>query len=283
MCLLAIAFHARAELPLVVAANRDEWLARPAVPMTVLEDGSPRTPSVVGGRDLVAGGTWLAVGAHGVVAGLTNVPSLRGRDPSRRSRGELPLGLARHASAEAAVAALTATRRCEDYNPCRLLVADRVSLYYVEVEGAGAPRVERLQPGLHVLENQPLAPRSPKAEAARRALTSLSAVPVDELPARLQALLADHRVAEGALPEALPTAPPSFPPSVGNAPENNTTRSRKEPGFVRPPALEALCVHAGAYGTRSSEIVLVGATPAPPAVYYTDGPPCTSELLRARW
>lgn len=276
MCLLAVSFQAWAELPLVVAANRDEWLARPAVAMTVLDDGSPASPRILGGRDLAAGGTWLAVGAQGVVAGLTNVPSVRGRDPARRSRGELPLLLARHASADEAVAELAATLRCEDYNPCRLLVADRASLHYVEVEGAGAPRVQRLRPGLHVLENNPLTPRSPKAEMTRRALAGLDPTPHGELPVRLQALLANHHVAEGALPEALPTTPPSFPSSAQGQP-------LKEPAFVRPPALEATCVHAGPYGTRSSTIVLVGAAPAPPAVHYTDGAPCTSELRRASW
>ena len=46
-----------------------------------------------GGRDLMAGGTWLAVNDHGVVAGLTNKPAEEGRDPSKRSRGEIPLAL----------------------------------------------------------------------------------------------------------------------------------------------------------------------------------------------
>lgn len=278
MCLLAVSFQAWAGLPLVVAANRDEWLARPAVAMTVLDEGGHGAPRILGGRDLAAGGTWLAVGAHGVVAGLTNVPSVQGRDPSRRSRGELPLLLVRHRSAEEAVAELASTLRCEDYNPCRLLVADRASLHYVEVGGTGAPRAQRLQPGLHVLENNPLTPRSPKAEMTWRALARIDATPPEELPARLQALLANHHVAENALPELLPTTPPSFPPSTSDTPG-----SRKEPAFVRPPALEATCVHAGAYGTRSSSIVLVGDAPAPPAVHYTDGPPCTSELRRAVW
>ena len=53
----------------------------------------------VGGRDELSGGTWLAVNEHGVCAGLTNQPLGDAKDPSKRSRGELPLELARHASA----------------------------------------------------------------------------------------------------------------------------------------------------------------------------------------
>src|SRR5438046_2968841 len=92
--------------PLVVAANRDEYLTRPAVAMTVLREQGPR---VLGGGDELAGGTWLAVNEAGVVAGLTNRPAAAGRDLSQRSRGELPLFLSRHAVAAAAVDAFVAT------------------------------------------------------------------------------------------------------------------------------------------------------------------------------
>lgn len=79
------------DAPLVVAANRDERLDRPALAMTVLTEGDPR---ILGGRDEQAGGTWLAVNDRGVVAGLTNRPAPDGADPARRTRGELPLALA---------------------------------------------------------------------------------------------------------------------------------------------------------------------------------------------
>ena len=65
-------------------------------------------------------GTWLAVNKHGVVAGLTNRPSPRGRDPTKRSRGELPLLLAKHRSATATVADLMEGIRPSDDNPAWL-------------------------------------------------------------------------------------------------------------------------------------------------------------------
>src|SRR5262245_12365665 len=67
MCLLIVQSRVHRDAPLVVAANRDELLARPAISMTVLE------PGIVGGRDLLAGGTWLALNRQGVFAGLTNL------------------------------------------------------------------------------------------------------------------------------------------------------------------------------------------------------------------
>ena len=87
MCLLIALSGVVPGAPLIVAANRDEFYRRPAVTMTTLRDADPR---VLGGRDELAGGTWLAVNEHGVVAGLTNQPAPGGRDLTKRSRGELP-------------------------------------------------------------------------------------------------------------------------------------------------------------------------------------------------
>src|SRR3954447_10307839 len=124
MCLLIMLVQTHGDFPLVVAGNRDELLERPAVAMSVLRDAGPR---VLGGRDELAGGTWLAVNDVGVVAGLTNRPATK--DPAKRSRGELPIALASHASAAAAVDALVAELRPSDYNPAWLLVGDRDALF----------------------------------------------------------------------------------------------------------------------------------------------------------
>ena len=66
-------------------------MRRPAEAITVLRGAAPR---ILGGRDELAGGTWLAVNSAGVLAGLTNQPSAS-RDPAKRSRGELPLAVRR--------------------------------------------------------------------------------------------------------------------------------------------------------------------------------------------
>src|ERR1019366_5417378 len=71
MCLLVVAWHHTGRWPLVVGANRDEWLDRPTTAITVLRDAEPR---ILGGRDERAGGTWVAVNEHGGVCGLTNRP-----------------------------------------------------------------------------------------------------------------------------------------------------------------------------------------------------------------
>ena len=94
MCLVAIAVDAHPRIALVLAANRDEYHARPAAPAAWGREGAFR--DILAGRDLVAGGTWLGVRRDGRFALVTNVRDGKAQDPAARSRGELPL-LALHA------------------------------------------------------------------------------------------------------------------------------------------------------------------------------------------
>ena len=89
MCLIAFAIGARADLPLVVASNRDEHWARPTQPLQAWALPSGKT--AYSGQDLRAGGTWLGLAQDGRVAMLTNVRNGR-PDDAPRSRGELVTG-----------------------------------------------------------------------------------------------------------------------------------------------------------------------------------------------
>jgi uncharacterized protein with NRDE domain len=256
VCLLLALFGVVPDAPLLVAANRDERTDRPAVAMTVLRESAPR---VLGGRDELAGGTWLAVNEHGVVAGLTNQPSADGRDPAKRTRGELPLAFAAYQDAAQAVDAVCGSLDPADYNPCWMLVGDRGSLFSVGIAGGSAPDVQQLGPGLHVLENAPLQARSAKAEFVRQLTERALAVQSDDGAAgtlsALRTVLADHR------------------PAV---PEPRTDSS----GRVWPPSLSAACVHADGYGTRSAMSVVVPAAGLP-RVWVADGKPCQTEMTEA--
>ncbi|HMN92919.1 MAG TPA: NRDE family protein [Hydrogenophaga sp.] len=86
MCLIAFALDVRPGMPLLLAANRDEFFDRPTAPLHAwkLPDGT----TVLAGRDLKAGGTWLGVSASGRVAMLTNVRS-PDTGQAGRSRGDL--------------------------------------------------------------------------------------------------------------------------------------------------------------------------------------------------
>ena len=88
MCLIAFALGQNPHFPLVVAANRDEFFRRPTAAMDwwTTESGT----RVLAGRDLLSGGTWLAVNADGEVSAVTNVRE-GSPETGRISRGELPL------------------------------------------------------------------------------------------------------------------------------------------------------------------------------------------------
>jgi uncharacterized protein with NRDE domain len=254
MCLLIVLSRMYPDLPLVVAANRDEWLTRPTTATTVLRPASPR---ILGGRDEVAGGTWMATSDNGVVAGLTNRPPGPAGRLERRSRGELPLFLAGHPSATLAAEAFVRTFRPADYNPCWLLVGDRDSLHYLDMSGREEetkPAVRALSPGLHILENRELDADSPKSRHVRRLLADVDRQRGAELVSFLADVLRNHEIPEDA-EDALP----------------------RDDGFIRPLATEAACVHAGPYGTRSSSIVLVPRdAKARPIVHVAKGRPCES-------
>ncbi len=249
MCLLVVVSGVVPGAPLVVAANRDEYRSRPAVAMTVLERG-PIT--VVGGRDEVAGGTWLATNETGLVAGLTNRPLPEGPDRAKRSRGELPLVLARHATAADAVDAFDAEVRPADYNPAWLLVADRREVFFVDVTGDDRVVVERLGAGVHVLENRSLHEPSVKADRVRALLDPL--LGTDRLLDGLASMLADHHHPDD---------------DDGGVETSTNPRLSAE--------VRAICVHddADEYGTRSSAVIAVDADPTRrPDIRYTDDAPC---------
>ncbi len=259
MCLLIAAFKVSQEAPLLVAANRDEQLDRPTRPVAVLREREPR---FLGGRDVLAGGTWLAVNEYGLVAGLTNQPAPNGRDPTKRSRGELPLACASHGTAAAAVEALAADLDPARYNPCWMLVGDREALFSVAIgPGSVRPDIERLAPGLYVLENAPLRAGSAKASFVRGLVEQALAEQPDHglapTVAALASVLRDHRPA---VPEPRASAA----------------------GRVWPPALSAACVHADGFGTRSSAIITVPAA-GPPEMLVADGKPCVTPMRGVSW
>src|ERR1700722_17182805 len=236
MCLLVVASRLVPGEPLIVGANRDEVLERPSTAVTVLDDGPPR---ILGGRDELSGGTWLAVNRDGVCAGLTNQPLGDAKDLSKRSRGELPLVLARHATASAAVDALLTAFSPADYNGSWLLVGDRMSLFFVDFTGSAGGTALALPPGIHVLENRALGEPSPKVDLVRAALSAPAGG--DEVAEAFRRVLTDHTNPES---EERPNA--------------------------------ANCVHLESFGTRSSCIVRVPSGSGPPRMWVADRPPCTT-------
>ena len=144
MCLILLAWRVERARPLIVAANRDEFHARPAAPAAFWRDH----PEILAGRDLEAGGTWMGVSRSGRFAAVTNYRG--GRDPSAKvSRGDLVAGfLNGHSSPEAFLEGTEKTK--DSYSGFNLLLSDGKQLAWLSNRD-GAARI--LEPGVYGLGN----------------------------------------------------------------------------------------------------------------------------------
>ncbi len=193
MCLILIAWQAHPDYPLVVAANRDEFFARPSAAAAFWPDA----PQVLAGRDLEAGGTWLGVSREQRFAALTNYREGRQAAADARSRGALVADFLTGAASPSAYLAQVAAHAA-DYNGFNLFVADGQRLAYYANRGERPPRF--LSPGIYGLSNHLLDTPWPKLATAKASFAGALA----ELPtqAAFFDLLADQEiVADSHLPE----------------------------------------------------------------------------------
>ena len=228
MCLILIAYRAHPDYPLVIAANRDEAYARPALPADFWKEH----PAVYGGRDLEAGGTWLGITTTGRFAALTNYRQGTTRDPALRSRGEL---VSRFLCSD--MRALDYVQAMQphgdEYNGYSMLAGDLDALYFLSNRGNG---VSSVAPGVHGLSNHLLDEPWPKVVKGTQALESWIGLPDIDLATRLFALLADRT-----------TAPDAMLPATGI----ELQRERE---------LSAAFIAAERYGTRACSVAIVRAT-----------------------
>lgn len=174
MCTLVVGLDRPRAGQILIGANRDEALSRPAVSPHVLV----REPLVVAGRDSVAGGTWLGVQPGRLVAAILNRnapekgtidPWATGGEPDR-SRGLLCLDALRlDSAAQVAEWVKDEVLTCR-YAPFTLFVADARGGFAAYWDGR--MRIEELFPGWHVLTHgdvdDPFDPRSESVHTALR-------------------------------------------------------------------------------------------------------------------
>ena len=220
MCLAAFAVGVSEAFPLVVAANRDESHRR----STAAADWWKGPSGILGGRDLEAGGSWLAVDRRGRLAAVTNQPSPQGQTFTG-SRG--------HLVSDFLAAPHAAERFCEErakapaeYGPYNLLLFDGEGLFH----SANRSGAQRLAAGIHVLSNAPLGTSWPKTEFAASGLAAI----LDDEPERADLMRRLFRLLETREPQ-----------NAGSGGTELHWRARAV--FVRHPR----------YGTRSATVVLL--------------------------
>lgn len=224
MCVLFIAWKAHPRYRLVLAGNRDEFRARPTAPLATWS----ARPDIAGGRDLKAGGSWLAAGAGNRFAAVTNfrqVPLATGP----RSRGTLVQDYLQGEDSPAAF-----VRRVDAdgglYGGTNLFAGDRDSLWYWSNRSA---KTRLMAPGLYGLSNGLLDDDWPKMRRGREALARLVAADrIDE--EALFTLLADRT-----------------PGDDHELPDTGVGREMER-------SLSPIFIAGGDYGTRSSTLLLIG-------------------------
>jgi len=240
MCLILFAYRVVPGAPLIVAANRDEYFARPAAPAALWADH----PEILAGRDLSAGGTWLGVSTTGRFAALTNFRNPADHRRDAPSRGELVKAfLTGRMSAESYVHGLA--REAEAYNGFCLLVGDGDHLFFYS-NRAEVPL--KVQPGVHGLANDLLDTPWAKVVKGRAGLERLTGSPFS---------IDDHL----ALLDDMVPADERDLPQVGV----DIERERR---------LSSLRILSALYGTRCSTVVRItsaGAIDFAERSYRTDG------------
>ncbi len=157
MCVVALALNAHPHWRLVLAANRDEFHARASAPLARW-DGSDG--QIIGGRDLVSGGTWLGVTETGRLAVVTNIRTGHPPDPDKASRGSLISDFLRGDSGFA---------QLDNYNAFSLFAVDRDQSWFAA--NRPSPMVQPLGEGIHSLSNGLPADPWPRRETLHDALT----------------------------------------------------------------------------------------------------------------
>lgn len=232
MCLIAFAWEAHPDYRLVLGANRDEFHTRPAAPLAWWQD----RPEILGGRDLEAGGTWLAAARSGRFATVTNYRETLRPQGGTRSRGEL---VTRFLAGDENAVDFAGNLDGGSYAGFSLLTGqfsgERNDLAYVSNRGDPA---RSLAPGVYGLSNASLDTPWPKVLRSK---------------SRLAALLEDRRIDAEAVFALLGDRESGSSEDIADVIADDlppqTARAIAAPFVVTP-----------AYGTRCSTVVLVSTT-----------------------
>ncbi|XP_068321200.1 uncharacterized protein [Pyrus communis] len=160
MCIAAFVWQNHPVYPFLLLLNRDEFHSRPTEPLAWWEGGE-----ILGGRDGLAGGTWLACTRDGKVAFITNVREVQ-KLAQAKSRGDLPVRFLESKKSPMEFAD-EVVEEADQYNGFNLILADLCSRTMVYV--TNRPKEDRnfvteVSPGIHVLSNAQLDSPWPKAQ-----------------------------------------------------------------------------------------------------------------------
>jgi uncharacterized protein with NRDE domain len=225
MCLILFSYRIHPDYRLIVAANRDEFYARPTAALDYWKDH----PDVLAGRDLKGNGTWLGVTRSGRLAAITNYREPAAPIENAPSRGRL-IGdfLIGNASPQRYLNAISKTGSA--YNGFNLIAGDLAGLYYYSNR---APKVRQLQAGIYGISNHLINTPWPKIKKGKALLQDQLCGREKIDVAKIWEILADRTL-----------------PADKDLPDTGV-------GLEWERILAPLFISSPDYGTRSSSIILM--------------------------
>lgn len=224
MCLIFLSLNNHPNYKLIIAANRDEFYTRKTAPAHYWAD----YPNILGGRDLEASGTWMAMNKNGKISLITNYRDPANINPHAPSRGQLVSDFLINGE-KPKVYLDNLSNQAALYNGFNLLSGNPDELWYLSNYQQG---VKRLESGIYGLSNHLLDTPWPKVSRGKNKFEAILRNSIIS-PDSLFELLYDEQRAED-----------QFLPDTGI-------------GIERERALSSMFIKINGYGTRCSTVVLI--------------------------
>jgi len=223
VCLVFLALNKHSQYKVIVAANRDEFYARNTAPAAFWKDNA----GILGGRDLEAAGTWMAMNTNGKISLVTNYRDPHNINPNAPSRGKLVTDyLTGDISPEAYL--LNIEPSAKRYNGFNLLVGQLDNWWYLSNHKAG---IQKLESGIYGLSNHVLDTAWPKVTLGKQNFSRM--LEYDVWPEELFKMLYNEQRAEDI-----------------KLPDTGI-------GLERERALSPMFIKTKGYGTRCSTVLLI--------------------------
>ena len=224
MCLIFFAINHHPTYKLIIAANRDEFYARKTLSANFWED----YPNILGGRDLEASGTWMAMNRNGKISLVTNYRDPANINPSAPSRGQLVADFLINGDTPQEYLN-SVSGKAAQYNGFNLLIGDSNEFWYLSNYRIG---IQKLNAGIYGLSNHLLDTPWPKVNRGKEKFTDvINSANVDS--DSLFELLYDEQRAEDPL-----------------LPDTGV-------GLERERVLSSMFIKMNGYGTRCSTVITV--------------------------
>ncbi|SNS49448.1 Uncharacterized conserved protein, contains NRDE domain [Ekhidna lutea] len=222
MCLITYAYKAHPKYKFILAANRDEFYARPTAVAHWWEDH----PEILGGRDLEAKGTWMAIHKNGRFAAVTNFRDIQNIKSDAQSRGDLPVNFLL-SKERPTTYSRDVFSSGDKYNGFNLITLDQELAHVSNYD----KQVNMIDPGVYGLSNALLDTPWPKVEKSKREFNTLI-----KQPFKLEQLIEMMQDTE--------TAPDDQLPETGL-------------DYDREKAVSAMCIKTPDYGTCCSTALTI--------------------------